>query len=93
MIRFPQKPGPKDSQKWIQKLMNGKPEFLNSEIKNQLTLPVDQSINWLSSKAEDEFAECRDQAFLDLLDIKPRKIPLSNFWASRRPVSPLPTAV
>ena len=59
--------------------MNGKPGFLNSEINNQLTLQADQSINWLSPKAEDNYAEYRDQAFLDILDIKLRKIPLSNF--------------
>jgi len=32
VIRFPQKPGAKDSQKWIQKLLNGKPDFLNPEL-------------------------------------------------------------
>lgn len=51
MGRFPQLPATKGSQKWIQKLVNEKPEFLDSEIKKNLGLPNHRdcmalSISW-----------------------------------------------
>jgi hypothetical protein len=39
----------------------------------------------LSPKADDDFAEYRDQAFLDLLGIKLPKKRLQDFWPSRGP--------
>jgi len=79
MPRIPQGPQVKGSQKWIQKLVNEKPDLLNSHIRTQLNLPDTDTITWLSPLAEDEYAENRDQArqkhggqaFLDLLNIKP----------------------
>ncbi|HUT69655.1 MAG TPA: hypothetical protein VMW89_03170 [Desulfatiglandales bacterium] len=62
MSRFPQVPAVKGSQKWIQKLVNGNPELLNAEIRKHLTLSTDESISWLSPRAEDDYAEYRDQA-------------------------------
>ena len=62
MSRFPQGPAVKGSQKWIQKLVNGNPELLNAEIRKHLTLSTDESISWLSPRAEDDYAEYRDQA-------------------------------
>ena len=85
MSRSPQRAGLKGSQKWIQKLVNETPELLNSEIKNQLALPVGESITWLSPKAEVGYAEYRDKAFLDLLDLKLPKVPLADFWPTRGP--------
>jgi len=80
MSRIPQEPGVKESQKWIQKLVNEKPDLLNSLIRTQLDLPDTDKITWHSPIAEDGFAEYRDQAFLDLLDITLTKVPLSDFW-------------
>jgi len=86
MSRISQGPGVKGSQKWIQKLVNEKPDLLNSLIRTQLDLPDTDKITWHSPIAEDGFAEYRDQAFLDLLDITLTKVPLSDFWPSRGPV-------
>jgi len=80
MSRFPQKAGLKGSQKWIQKLVNGNPELLNAEIRKQLTLSTDESISWLSPLAGDDYAEYRDEAFLNLLGLTLAKVPLSEFW-------------
>jgi len=84
--RIPQNQAAKGSQKWIQKLINEMPDLLNSPIRTQLDLPDTEKITWLSPVADDEYAEYRDQAFLDLLGIKLPKVSLSDFWPSRGPV-------
>jgi len=66
MPRIPQGPGVKGSQKWIQKLVNEKPNILNSLIRTKLDLPDTDTIPWRSPLVEDEYAEYRDQTFLDL---------------------------
>ena len=86
MPRIEQGPGVKGSKKWIQKLVNEKPDLLNSLIRTKLDLSDTDSITWLSPLAEDGYSEYRDQAFLDLLDIKLTKISLSDFWPSGGPV-------
>jgi hypothetical protein len=84
--RIPQHRAVKGSQKWIQKLIKVKPNLLNSPIRTQLGLQGTERITWLSPIADDEYAEYRDQAFLDLLGIKLPKVSLSDFWPSRGPV-------
>jgi len=86
MPRIPQGPGVKGSQKWIQKLVNEKPDLFNSLIRTQLDLPDTDKITWHSPIAGDEYAEYQDHPFLDLLSIKLPKISLSDFWPSRGPV-------
>jgi hypothetical protein len=86
MPRIQQGPGVKGSQKWIQKLLNEKPDLLTSLIRTRLNLPDTDNITWLSPLAEDGYAEYQDQAFLDLLNIKLPKVSLSDFWPSRGPV-------
>jgi hypothetical protein len=51
----------KGNQKWIQKLVNEKPDLLNSTIRAQLDLPDTERITWLSPIADDEYAEYQDQ--------------------------------
>ena len=86
MSRIPQQQAPKGSQKWIQKFVNENPDLLNAPLRTQLDLPDTERITWLSPIADDEYAEYRDQAFLDLLGIKLTKVSLSDFWPSRGPV-------
>ena len=86
MSRIPQQRAARGSQKWIQKLINEKPDLLNSPIKTQLDLPDTEKTTWLSPLADDEYAEYQDQAFLDLLAIKLPKVSLSDFWPSGGPV-------
>ena len=86
MPRISQVTAIKGSQKWIQKLVNEKPDLLNSLIRTQINFPVTDTIAWHSPIAEDGYAEYQDQAFLDLLDITLTKVPLSDFWPSRGPV-------
>ena len=62
MSRFPQGPAVKGSQKWIQKLVNERPDLLTSFTRTQLDLPNTDTITWLSPIAGDEYAEYQDQA-------------------------------
>jgi hypothetical protein len=85
MGRFPQLPATKGSQKWIQKLVNEKSTLLNSLIKKNLALSEDEVIQWCSPRVDDDYAEYRDNAFLDLLEVKLAKVPLTDFWPKRGP--------
>jgi hypothetical protein len=85
MGRFPQYIGKKGSKKWIQKLMNDKPEILNSQIWSTLNFLWKEDIQWLSPLKSDDYAEYRDEAFLELLDVKLKKLPLNEFWPKRWP--------
>jgi len=85
MTRRPQASGKKGSQKWIQKLINEEPELLNSEIRKNLQLSKDECIKWLSPLEKDEYAEYRDQDFIDLLCVKLEKLTLEDFWPMRGP--------
>jgi hypothetical protein len=85
MARFPQTRAKKGSQKWIQKLVNDKPEILNSQIWSALDLSEEEDIQWLSPLKSDDYAEYRDQDFLNLLRVKLEKIPLVQFWPKGGP--------
>jgi hypothetical protein len=76
MPRISQGPAVKGSQKWIQKLVNEKPDLLNSLIRTRLNLPDTDTITWLSPLAEDGYAEYQDQASIDALDIMLLKVQL-----------------
>jgi len=85
MARFPQTQTKKGSQKWIQKLINDKPEILNSQIWSTLDFSEKEHIQWFSPLKNDDYAEYRDQAFLKLLDVKLKKLPLDEFWPKGGP--------
>ncbi len=85
MVRFIQREGRKGSQKWIQKIVNDQPEILNSQIRRALKLPEEERIDWLSPLRADDYAEYRDEAFLNLLGVKLEKVPLRQFWPKGGP--------
>src|SRR5262249_19213035 len=49
-----------------------------------LNLAPTEKIQWLSPLAGDDYAEYRDEAFLQRLGVAP-KIPLKTFWPARGP--------
>jgi hypothetical protein len=75
----------KGSLRWIQHIVNVCPKYLDAPIKEFLRADKNDEIEWLSPKADDEYAEYRDQAFLDLLGIKLAKRRLQEFWPIRGP--------
>jgi len=86
MGRIPEGIARKDSRKWLQKIVNQKPELLDSLFKSQLKIPKFKAITRLSPLASDNFAEYQDKAFLNLPKIRPSKVSLKEFWPTRGPV-------
>ena len=70
MGRIIQPKGTKGSLKWIQHVINDCPGVLSKHILDAIGPEKKQSIEWLSPLAGDDYAEYRDQAFLDLSGIK-----------------------
>jgi len=78
MGRFPQPAGHKGSLRWIQQLVNEHANILDGAIGLG-------RIDWRSPRADDDFAEYRDQAFLDRLNVELQTVPLAKFWPARGP--------
>ena len=85
MGKIIQQKGEKGSLKWIQYILNDHPDILDNSIIKFLPASHSQPIEWLSPLADDDYAEYRDQTFLDLLGIKLTKKELKDFWPSQGP--------
>ena len=78
-MRVEQKQGTKGSLKWIQIAVNA-PDVLNHEILSALNIDEKRSIEWASPLRDDQYAEYRDQSFIDKLALPPLRIALREFW-------------
>src|SRR5205807_2081864 len=76
--------GRKGSLKWMQVMVNQHPDLLSASIADTTRIPADE-IDWVSPLAVDDYAEYRDQDFLDRLDLHLEHFPLHNFWPARGP--------
>ena len=85
MGKVKQPKGEKGSLKWIQQVVNDCPDVLNKPINNFLGSSKKHTIEWLSPRADDDYSEYRDQAFLNLLGIELSKTKLKDFWPQRGP--------
>jgi len=85
MTQFPEGPAEKGSQKWIQKLINEKPDLLDRHLKQSLNLTEDEQIEWLSPLKKDCYAEYYDQAFLEKLGLQTKILNLREFWPKSGP--------
>ena len=85
MGRIIQLKGTKGSLKWIQYVVNDCPDAFSNSIINAIGTDREESIEWLSPKADDDYSEYRDQAFLGLLRIKLSQTKLKDFWPVRGP--------
>jgi hypothetical protein len=85
MSRVPQKPASRGSQKWLQLLVNRAPHLLDSALGRHLGLSPADTIAWLSPRADDGYAEYRDEAFLTKIGARPQRTPLAAFWPTRGP--------
>ena len=65
--------------------MNDCPDVISKPLIDAIGAGKEQSIEWLSPKADDVYSEYRDQDFLDLLGIKLTKTKLSDFWPKQGP--------
>ena len=80
MSRYAQGIGEKGSLRWIQHYVNETPGLLDEAIARSSRGRIETPIAWLSPRREDEFAEYRDQAFLDLLNTDLPERQLADFW-------------
>lgn len=85
MGRITQTKETRGSQKWIQLLVNDCPNLINSLIRKECSLATDDSITWVSPLRNDQYAEYRDQDFLNKLGTQLIKCPLKTFWPSGGP--------
>lgn len=88
MVTAPIKPPPADkgSQRWLQILINERPDILDSLLTKQLG-PKSAPVNWVSPLKGNDFREYRDMEALRKLNI--RQLPvrsLASFWPPRGPV-------
>jgi hypothetical protein len=76
----------KGSQKWLQEAVNNCPEILNCAIRESMKLEPDEKISWLSPLEDDDYAEYRDQSFVEKLGAELPIRPLKTFWPRGGPV-------
>jgi len=67
MGRIIQPKGTKGSLRWIQHVVNDCPDVISKPLIDAIGAGKEQSIEWLSPKADDYYSEYRDHEFLDLL--------------------------
>jgi len=77
-MRTLQPMGTKGSLKWIQKLINEKPQIIDSRLGHN-------EIEWRSPLSQDDFAEYRDSEFLTVLGLDHLHPALKKFWPRNGP--------
>lgn len=82
-MRVVQPAGERGSLKWLQSLIEKGVAGLDEPILR--ALPGSASITWLSPLKDDDFAEYRDDALLDILDLASLKPAMYGFWPRRGP--------
>lgn len=80
MTRIIQPLGTRGSLKWMQRLVEKRPELLTSALANAGGLQAGESVNWVSPRAEDNYAEYRDGDFLAKLGLSRLHDKLLDFW-------------
>jgi hypothetical protein len=85
MPRRPRPPKTSRSEHWLRYAVNDQTIAFDAEVKKTLALGDNESIEWLSPVASDEFAEYYDKSFLTLLGIDDSKAPLESFWPASGP--------
>jgi hypothetical protein len=73
------------SMKWLQILVNDRPDLINRELVPALHLESPDELRWLSPLRSDEYAEYRDESALDLLGIGLHEHALKGFWPPTGP--------
>jgi len=75
----------KGSQKWFQKLINDNASTINAILKQSLSLPSSEKIDWLSPLKKDDYAEYYDEAFIEKLELSALIPDLRKFWPKGGP--------
>ncbi len=78
--RVPQHAGGKGSLKWIQRAVDAEPALLNEAIREAIGEEPDWTVEWVSPRKHDQYAEYRDAGFLLQLDRRDLVPALKAFW-------------
>jgi len=84
-MRAVEKGPARGSLKWLRKAVNEHTALLNARVCDSLALPRHTAIEWKSPRADDDYAEYRDEEFLGKLGIELLLHPLPHFWPARGP--------
>lgn len=85
MSRYPQGPGERGSLRWIQHFVNERAGELDEAIRSASGGGIETPIEWRSPLEDDDFAEYRDDAFLDRVGVTLQERSLESFWPRRGP--------
>jgi len=76
--------GNRGSLKWIQRLINGRPDIIDREIARLLRLKASDTVEWVSPRSPD-YAEYRDTDFLKAIHHPEYAADLKEFWPRNGP--------
>lgn len=77
----------KGSRRWLQILVEQRPELLHAQLQSSLQLAEGESIDWRSPRASDRYKEYQDMKAVAKLDVSSlARRQLSAFWPARGPV-------
>ena len=85
MARYPRKPQTTGSEHWLRLAISEHAGELDHAVQESFAFESTEAIEWLSPIGSDEFAEYRDEHFLQRLDILTLQVPLAQFWPSKDP--------
>ena len=85
MSRVVQVAAARGSQKWLQILVNRHPAQINHYLAHTLELRDSEGIEWRAPLENDDYAEYRDQAFLDRLGVPAESADMKAFWPTLGP--------
>ena len=85
MTKVKQKSDGRGSLKCIQDLVNDKPEYLNSIIIQNFNELANEKIIWLSPLKQEDYAEYKDQSFLNAVGANSNNLKLHDFWPKGGP--------
>jgi len=84
-MRVVEKGQARGSLKWLRMAVNEHPALLNVRVCDSLALPRSTAIEWKSPRADDEYAEYRDEDFLAKLGVELTQHRLPRFWPAKGP--------
>ncbi len=84
-MRIEQKEGTKGSLKFIQQLIARRPMLMADHLVAAGAIPSGSTVTWLSPLPADQWAEYRDEAFLERIGHPELAAALKRFWPARGP--------
>lgn len=84
-MRIEQGSGAKGSLKWIQRVVSGHPSLLEQALRSAGGLGADATVDWVSPRQVDGWAEYRDAGFLDKLHLGQLRDELRAYWPAMGP--------